>query len=268
MSHKPDAYFAVFPKRAIIGTIHLKPLPGSPNYQGDMNAAIEAALYDLNAYVNGGCDGVIIENFFDAPFFKDRVGPDTVAAMARVATVIRQHTKLPIGINVLRNDALSGMAIATACNCQFIRVNVLSGAMLTDQGVIEGRSAELLRFRAQLHSNVLILADCLVKHAVPLAPQDMELVALDTWERGGADALIISGSATGKPTDEEDVQRASRGASEAPILIGSGIDTKNVRTLFEVADGAIVGTSFKVDGQIENPVDPARVESLVHLAKS
>jgi len=268
MSRNADSFYRVFPKRPIIGTIHLKPLPGSPAYEGHLDHVIEAALYDLNAYEQGGCDAVVVENFFDAPFFKDQVGPDTVAAMARLATLIRQHTKLPVGINVLRNDALSGMAIATVCECQFIRVNVLSWAMLTDQGVIEGRSAQLLRFRAQLRSNVLILADCLVKHAVPLTPQNMESVALDTWERGGADALIVSGSATGKPTDEAEVRRARRGAPDAPILIGSGIDANNVHYLMEVADGAIVGTSFKVDGQIENPVDLARVQTLIHLAKS
>ncbi len=267
MTHKSDNFYKVFPQRPIIGTIHLKPLPGSPAYEGGLDKVIESALFDLDAYERGGCDAVIVENFFDAPFFKDRVGPDTVAAMARLATIIRQHTKLPIGINVLRNDAMSGMAIATACDCQFIRVNVLSWAMLTDQGVIEGRSAELLRYRSQLRSHVLILADCLVKHAVPLTPQDMEFVALDTWDRGGADALIVSGAATGRATDEAEVRKARRGAPDAPILIGSGIDVDNVQHLLAVADGAIVVTSFKVDGQIENPVDFTRVQNLIHLAK-
>ena len=93
-------------------------------------------------------------------------------------------------------------------------------------------------------------------------------MALDTWERGGADALIVSGTATGRPTDEAEVRRARRGAPEAPILIGSGIDTNNIQTLLGVADGAIVGTSFKIDGQIENPVDLVRVQTLIHLAKS
>src|SRR5579859_3632333 len=117
MAHKADAFYTVFPRRPIIGTIHLKPLPGSPAYTGDLKHVIEAALYDLDAYKKGGCDAIIVENFFDAPFFKDQVGPDTVAAMAHLATLIRQHTTLPLGVNVLRNDALSGMAIATACEC-------------------------------------------------------------------------------------------------------------------------------------------------------
>ena len=267
MPAKRPAFRDLFPNKPIIGTIHLRALPGSPDYDGDLPAAIDSALADTQAYQDGGCDALIVENFFDAPFFKDQVGAETVAAMAHIATLIRQQTKLPLGINVLRNDGLSALAIATACGAQFIRVNVLSWAMLTDQGVIEGKSAQILRYRSQLRSNVLILADCLVKHAVPLAPQDMEYVAMDTWERGGADALIVSGVATGHATDVAEVRKARLGAPDAPILIGSGTNESNVRELLGVADGAIVGTSFKLNGQIANPVDPARVKRLVGLAK-
>ncbi len=267
MTIKRPEFFDVFPKRPIIGTVHLKALPGSPAYDNDLAATIEAALHDAEVYEWGGCAALIVENFFDAPFLKDQVGPETIAAMARVATLIRQKTKLPLGINVLRNDAISAMAIAAACDCQFIRVNVLAWAMLTDQGVIEGKSAQLLRFRAQLQANVLVLADCLVKHAVPLAPQSMEFVAMDTWERGGADALIISGVGTGKATDEGEVRQARKGAPDAPLLIGSGVNEANVGSLLTVADGAIVGTSFKVDGKIDNPVELARVQRLVALAR-
>ena len=260
-------FYNVFPKQPIIGTIHLKALPGSPAYDNDLSTTIESALYDAEVYERGGCDALIVENFFDAPFFKEQVGPETIAAMARIATLVRQKTKLPLGINVLRNDAISAMAIAAACDCQFIRVNVLAWAMLTDQGVIEGKSAQLLRFRAQLQAKVLVLADCLVKHAVPLSAQPMEFVAMDTWERGGADALIISGVGTGKATDEAEVRQARKGAPGAPLLIGSGVNEQNISSLLTVADGAIVGTSFKVDGKIDNPVEFSRVQRLVALAK-
>lgn len=201
MSTGHHRFAKLFPSKPIIGTIHLKALPGSPAYDGNIASILDSALADAESYERGGCDGLIIENFFDAPFFKDQVGPETVAAMTRIVTVLRQRTKLPLGINVLRNDGMSAIAIATACECQFIRINVLSWAMLTDQGVIEGKSAQLLRYRRQLQSDVLIFADCLVKHAISIAPLEMELVAADTWERGGADALIISGVATGKTTD-------------------------------------------------------------------
>jgi membrane complex biogenesis BtpA family protein len=257
----------LFPTKPIIGMVHLRALPGSPVYQGGMQEVIDWAVRDAETLEGGGVDGIMIENFFDAPFFKDQVGPETVAAMTRTITIVRQRTQLPLGVNVLRNDAMSALAIAAACDCQFIRVNVLSWAMLTDQGVIEGKGAQLLRFRRLLGSDALIFADCLVKHAISLAPQSMEQAALDTWERGGADALIVSGLATGRETALEDVIAARRGAPEAPILIGSGVTQSNINALLAVADGAMVGTDFKKDGKVDNPVDISRVRALVDVKR-
>src|SRR5438105_4957210 len=197
MTKDSTRFSRLFPPKPIIGMVHLKALPGAPDYGGNIRNVLDCALQDLESLERGGCDGLIVENFFDSPFFKDQVGPETVAAMTRIITEVRQHTKLPIGVNALRNDGISAIAIATTCDCQFIRVNQLSWAMLADQGVIEGRAAQIARYRRQLLSDVVIFADCLTKHAVSIAPQSMELVAMDTWERGGADALVISGVATG-----------------------------------------------------------------------
>jgi uncharacterized protein len=259
-----SAFDHLFPTKPLIGMIHLKALPGSPAYGGDFQAVIDSALADSQALEQGGIDAIMIENFFDAPFFKDRVGPETVAAMTRIIGLIRQQTVLPLGVNVLRNDGISALAIAAACNCQFIRVNVLTWAMLVDQGIVEGRAAEILRYRRMLQSETLIFADCLVKHAAPLAPQAMELVAMDTWERGGADALIVSGVATGKATDYNDVVAARKGAPDAPILVGSGINEQNLSTFWPLIDGAIVGSSLKRDSKVENPVDVSRARALVN----
>jgi membrane complex biogenesis BtpA family protein len=149
-----------------------------------------------------------------------------------------------------------------------VRVNQLSWAMLADQGIIEGKAAHILRYRRMLDSKVMIFADCLTKHAVPLAPQSMEWVALDTWERGGADALVVSGMATGYETDYDDVLLARKGAPEAPILIGSGVTDKNLEKFLPVTDGILVGTWLKQDGRVENPVDISRVRRMVTLKKS
>ena len=129
--------------KPVIGMVHLKALPGAPAYGGDVQAVIDAALADATALEQGGADGIMVENFFDAPFFKDHVGPETVAAMTRVMTLLRGHTRLPLGVNVLRNDGMSALAIATACDCQFVRINQLAWAMLTDQGILEGKAAEI-----------------------------------------------------------------------------------------------------------------------------
>lgn len=250
-------------KKIVIGMVHLKALPGAPRYENNLNAVIDAALADANALEQGGVDGIMIENFFDAPFFKERVPPETVASMARVVTTVRQKTKIPLGVNVLRNDGISALAIAAACDCQFVRINIVSWAMLADQGVIEGRAAEIARYRKMLGANVLIFTDVLTKHAVPLAPMQMEWVALDTWERGGVDALVVSGKATGYATDLGDVIAARKGASDAPLLIGSGVTLENVVDFMPSVDGVLVGTSLKGEGNVENAVDAARVRAVV-----
>lgn len=255
-------------KKTVVGMVHLKPLPGAPLYENNLTAVMDAALADASALEQGGVDGIMIENFFDAPFFKDHVPPETVASMTRVAAMLRQKIQLPLGINVLRNDGVSALAIATACDCQFVRINIVSWAMVADQGIIEGRAAEIARYRKMLGSNVLIFTDCLTKHAEPLAPMQMEWVALDTWERGGVDALIISGKATGYATDLGDVIAARKGAPDAPLLIGSGVTTENVLDFLPIVDGVLVGTSLKQEGRVENVIDGARVKTVVERVRA
>lgn len=248
--------------------VHLQALPGAPLYQGDMNAVIDAALADALALEQGGVDGIMVENFFDAPFFKDRVPPETVAGMTRVVATLRQKIRAPLGVNVLRNDGISALAIAAACDARFVRINILSWAMLADQGIIEGRAAEIARYRKMLGAEVLIFTDCLTKHAEPLAPMQMEWVARDTWERGGAEALVISGKATGYATDVSDVVAARRGAPDAPLLIGSGAAAENIAAYLPYVDGAVIGTALKREGRVENPVELARVQAFVERVRA
>lgn len=273
--HTREAFDGLFGKpgksgaaKVILGMVHLKALPGAPAYRGSMGAVVDAALADAAVLEQGGVDGIMVENFFDAPFFKDHVPPETVASMARVMTTLRQKTKLPLGVNVLRNDGISALAIAAACEAQFVRINIVSWAMLADQGIIEGRAAEIARYRKMLGAPTLIFTDCLTKHAEPIAPVQMQWVALDTWERGGVDALVISGKATGYATDLGDVIAARKGAPGAPLLIGSGVTTENVTDFLPMVDGVLVGTSLKVDGKVENPVDPARVKQVVERVRA
>jgi uncharacterized protein len=247
----------------LIGVIHLKPLPGSPRWQGNLEKVIAAAVTDARAYERGGAHALFIENFGDVPFTKTSVGPETVAAMAAAGRAIRAAVKLPIGFNVLRNDARAALALCAACDGAFIRVNVHIGAMLTDQGLVEGNAHDTLRRRRQLCPQTKIFADVLVKHAVPLGDWSIEHAARDTLERGLADALIISGVGTGMAADLSDVDRVRRACPSAKILLGSGVTLANIRDFLPLADGFIVGTSLKRDGNISNPVDHKRVRALV-----
>jgi membrane complex biogenesis BtpA family protein len=255
-----------FGGNALIGMVHVAALPGAPMYGGSMQAIIDAALRDARGLRDGGCDAIAFENFGDRPFFKDCVPAETVAALTRVIVEVVAEVKMPFGVNVLRNDAASGIAIAAATGAAFIRVNVHTGAMLTDQGMIEGRAAETLRKRAAIAPDVLIFADHMVKHAMPIVSLDGVQAAKDLRHRGFADAVIISGAETGAEPDRESFARVREALRDAPIVIGSGLTEANAGT-FADADGAIVGTSIKIDGRVEAPVDPDRVKRLVAAFK-
>jgi uncharacterized protein len=249
-------------RKVLIGVVHLQPLPGSPGWGGDVDRLIDFALRDALAYERGGAHALFIENFGDIPFTKGSVAAETIAAMAAAGRAIRQHVKLPIGFNVLRNDARAALALCAVCGGAFVRVNVHTGAMLTDQGLIEGNAYETLRYRRQLCPGAQIFADVHVKHAVPLGNWTIEDAARDTVERGLADALIVSGAGTGLATDFSDVERVRRTAPGTKVLLGSGVTVANVRDFLPLADGFIVGSSLKKGGKVANPVDAQRVAAL------
>ncbi|MDJ0511557.1 MAG: BtpA/SgcQ family protein [Crocosphaera sp.] len=251
----------------VIGVVHLLPLPTSPRWGGSLTAVIERAEQEATALAAGGVDGIIVENFFDAPFTKERVDPVVISAMTLIVDRIKNLVVVPVGINLLRNDAIGAMAIASTINAQFIRVNVLTGIMATDQGLIEGNAHELLRYRRGLGADVAILADVLVKHARPLGTPNLTTAVHDTIQRGLADGVILSGWATGSPPSLEDLELAVNAAQGTPVFIGSGADWDNIGTLMQAADGVIVASSLKRHGKINETVDPIRVAQFVEAAK-
>ena len=251
----------------IIGMVHLPPLPGSPGFEGDRGDIRERLHRDVSALESGGVDGIMLENFGDAPFYPDRVPRHVVADVAALAATLRDRVSVPFGVNVLRNDVQSALGIAAATGGAFVRVNVHTGARLTDQGVIEGTAHETLRLRERLDADVAILADIDVKHSAPLAERSYEEVVGELVERGGADALVVSGAGTGETVDTTVLERvvASRDARglDAPVLIGSGVTPEAAPELLSLADGAVVGTALKRGSETTNPVDEAAVERLV-----
>jgi membrane complex biogenesis BtpA family protein len=254
-----------FRRKRLIGVVHLRPLPGSPRFEGTLDRIAQAAVADARGYEDGGADALFIENFGDVPFGKGPVGPETVAAMAMIGCAVRAAVKLPIGFNVLRNDARAALALCAACGGSFVRVNVHIGAMVTDQGIIEGNAHETLRYRRQICPQAQIFADVHVKHAVPLGSASLEQASRDTIERGLADALIVSGPGTGIAAATDDVKRVRRVCPTSKILIGSGITVENAHDFLALPDGMIVGTSLKRGGSIANPVDTQRVAKVSRI---
>ena len=260
----------------LIGVIHLPPLPGSPG-AADLNPAVALsraglwAVKEAIALTAAGFDGLILENFGDIPFYKDRVKPETIASLSVIAAAVRESTRVSLGINVLRNDALAALAIAAATNANFIRVNVLSGVVASDQGLIEGSAAELIRERIRLNAqSISILADVHVKHAQTLSSQDLAIAIEEVAGRGGADGVIISGATTGRLPDLALIQRAQAAAlhSGVPLYIGSGMTSEQMSDFLLPGVRLIVGSALRKSGKAGATLDGKRVKKLIQTWKA
>jgi len=245
--------------KPFIGCIHLLALPGSPRYGGRMGEVYDTALREVEVFKRYSIDALIVENFRDKPFYPDRIPAETIAALAALTREVVKAAKVPVGINALRNDAQAAVAIATAAEAQFIRVNVHMNAVVSEQGIIQGESHHTLRLRAALRSGVLIFADVGVKHAAPLADRGLAVETRDLADRGLADAIIVSGELTGSETRVKDVDIVRRN-TDLPILIGSGATPENLHKVYSKVDGFIVGSYFKKDGKADNFIDEKRVK--------
>ena len=250
--------------KLIIGVIHLLPLPGTPHGHYTLDQILHRAVSDAQSLKDGGVDTVILENFGDAPFVRTQVGPHVVAMMTRIALAVR-GVGLTLGINVLRNDAQAAMAIAAAVGAAFIRINVHTGAAWTDQGLIQGDAYQTLMYRRQLGVSVNIAADVMVKHATQAGTRTLLDAAKDTLKRGGALHLIITGTATGAVVNVKELSNLRDSLPNTSIWIGSGIDIDNVEEVLQYADGAIVGTYFHTEGNLDKPLDTDRISKFVAL---
>jgi hypothetical protein len=248
---------------AFVGVVHLLATPGAPRYCGSPERILARAAEDARALVDGGVDALLVENFGDAPFFAHDVPSECVALLSlALAEVGRVAAGLPVGVNVLRNDARAALGLCAAAGASFLRVNVHTGAMVTDQGLIQGRAAETLRERARLAPSARILADVHVKHATPLGRETLAEAARDALERGGADALVLTGARTGRAPEKSVLAELRALLPGAPLLVGSGLDEHNAAELLPFVDGALVGTALERGARSGEPVEEVRVARL------
>jgi hypothetical protein len=243
------------PQPSLVGVIHLPPLPESPRYAGDLRAIVASAARDARALAEAGFDAIVVENFGDAPFVPDRVSPVTVATMTACALAVREAAPgVALGINVLRNDAEAALAIAVASHAQMIRVNVHTGARVTDQGLVEGRAHLTLRARRALGAEAIALwCDVDVKHSAPLAARPIGEEAHDLASRGLADAVLVTGSGTGRGVARADLE-AVLAEVHVPVLVASGVTVETLRDVRD-AHGVIVGSCLRASGKAGDPVD-------------
>jgi len=256
------------PKRPlIIGMIHLLPLPGAPEWGGDMAAIARAALSDAATYRQLGIDAILVENMHDLPYLKGRVAPETTAAMARVAWEIKAASPgIPVGVQLLAAANREALGVAVAANLDFIRAEGFAYAHVADEGWIDACAGPLIRARAAMGSrHIEILADIKKKHASHAITGDLSLPEIaEGTHFCAADGLIVTGSTTGSPPSAQALE-AVRHKTPLPTLVGSGITAENL-SRFSTADGWIIGSYFKRDGDWRQPVDGDRIRALMKAA--
>ncbi len=245
-------------EKVVICTVHLKPLPGSPEYES-FEDVVEHAVKDARAIEEGGADALIIENYGDKPFLIT-VGKETVACMTTIAMEIKREVDIAIGINVLRNDAIAALAIAKAVNADFIRVNQIYFQSLAPEGILFGNAGEIARYKKMIDCNAMVFADINVKHARHIVDIEDYLLNID---RSFADAIIITGKTTGREVNIHELKFVKEFV-KMPILVGSGVSPSNVGKLLKFCDGVIVGTYIKRGGI----VDVNRVRKIVRTVKN
>jgi len=257
----------LFPDKPLIGMVHMPALPGAPDSTKSMKELTEFALSEADKLEAAGLDACIVENVGDTPLFKESLPPYSVAAMALLTQKVVEHTKMKVGVNMLRNACEEALSVAHVAGAQFIRCNVLVGAYATDQGIIEGCAARVARLKKALGSKVLVFGDVHVKHAYPIFNVEIQYAAQDLAERGGADAVIVSGPRSPVPPSFERVKKV-RDAIRKPVLIGSGVSLANVRRFYARSDGIIIGEpDFKVGGVWGGPSDQKAYARAVKLCR-
>ena len=255
--------------KSVIGVIHVGALPGTPRSSQTVAELVTAAKSEAQVYRECGVDGVVIENMHDVPYMRGEVGPEIVAAMTAIAIEVKGECRLPVGVQLLAGANIEAMAVAHAAGLDFIRAEGYAYAHVADEGLIQASAAKLLRYRRMIGATkVQVWTDVKKKHAAHAITADVSLgETAETVEFMGADCVIVTGSATGKPPSIADIREA-KSHCNLPIFLGSGIAKNNIAEFYDEADGFIIGSTFKVDGLWSNTVDRERVTSLLNTIKA
>lgn len=250
--------------KPVVGMIHVGALPGTPGHRHSLDEIVAAACAEAKMYEAAGVNCLMIENMHDVPYTRGTVGPEIVASMTVVATAVRAAVALPIGLQILAAADIEAMAVAHAAGLDFIRTECFGFAHVADEGIMQSNAARLLRYRRMIGATrVQVWADIKKKHSSHAWTADLTLGDIaEAVEFMGAETVIVTGASTGRPPSAAEVAEA-RDRCQLPVFVGSGVSLENLRELFPVADGLIVGSHFKRDGYWANPIDEERTRTFV-----
>lgn len=257
------------PPKALIGMVHVGAMPGTPRASQSVDELVRSAVQEVWALAEGGCDAILVENMHDIPYLKREVGPEVVASMTAVCRAINEATDLPCGVQVLAGANEAALAVALAAGLDFIRAEGFVFGHVADEGWMDACAGPLLRYRQQVGAeHIAVWADVKKKHAAHAMTADVSLAeTVKAAEFFGADAVIVTGEATGCETSTADLSSA-RGATKSPVVVGSGVTAENAAVMLQHADAVIVGSALKRDGHWAGPVDLERVKAVAAAVRA
>lgn len=246
-------------EKPIIAMCHLQPMPGDPYYDkdGGMPKVVDAAYKEFTALQDGGVDAVMFSNEFSMPYLK-KVYPETTAAMARVIGELMSVIKIPFGVNVLW-DPYASLDLAAATGAKFIR-EIMSGVYASDFGLWDTNTGEIARHRAKLGiDDCKLLFNIVPEAAKYLVDRDVADIAKSTVFNNNSDVICVSGMTAGVGADMGVLNRVKKSIPATPVFANTGCKVNTIEDILKIADGAVVGTTFKKDGVFQNCVEKARV---------
>jgi membrane complex biogenesis BtpA family protein len=255
-------------EKAVIAMCHLQALPGDPRYDRSKGMAwvIDKAREDLLALQEGGVDAVMFSNEFSLPYLT-RVRTETVAAMARIIGELMPEITVPYGVNCLW-DPIASLDLAVAVDAKFVR-EIFTGVYASDFGLWNTDCGETIRHQHAIGAeNVKLLFNIVPEAAKYVAERDIGSITKTTVFNCRPDGLCVSGATAGSATDPEILMRAKGAAGDTPVFVNTGCRKDTIEKLLGIADGAVVGTTFKYEGRFENQCDPSRVREFMDVVRA
>ncbi len=251
-------------KKMIIGMVHVDALPGTPNNNYSISQIISQAVQEAKLYEQNGLDAIILENMHDVPYLNRKVGPEITASMTAIASEVNKNISISCGVQILAGANMEALAVAQASGCEFIRVEGFVYSHIADEGLMNACAGELMRYRKNIGAeDIAIFADIKKKHSSHSITSDLDITDFaEACKFFLADGIIITGKSTAEEADIKELQKV-RKTCDLPILIGSGITINNIDKFWDLADGFIIGSHFKEDGNWQNPVSDSRIKSFI-----
>jgi membrane complex biogenesis BtpA family protein len=255
-------------RKPIIAMIHLAPLPGSPLYDraGGMQKIVEDSARDIEALQEGGVDAVMFGNEGDRPYLL-KASPESLAAMAFAVGALKPLIKVPFGVNYLW-DPVATVRLAVASGARFAR-EIFTGVYDSDMGLWQPDAAAALRLRADCgRADLKLMFNINAEFAAPVGDRPIAARAKSAVFSSLADVILVSGPMTGEAVEAANLTVVKEALPDTPVFANTGVNLGNVGDILKVADGAVIGTHFKVDGNTWNPVDGARVKRFMDKVRS